>query len=213
MANINELEWVTPEGENYPVATTTIGGEEVSITKLDEDSFKVNTSIETRELNLEQLNVFLEQEVFSNAEHVETINVLHENALAKLEIWRSPKIWKSIKNVGKQVLEFPHSVYPDATVRIIKIDENSYKVAVIGIPPNDGEEIQYLDVDEKVALMNYSYAAGYGIIAGEDYYDNMYNEPAVSESEQTDFEIVQTDSIEQTGFDVIPDEVPCVGCH
>ena len=194
MANINELEWVTPEGTTYPVATTTIGGEEVSITKFDEDSFNVNTSIENRELNLEQLNVFLEREVFSNVEHVEhavATNVEHENALAKLEIWRSPKIWKSIKNVGKQVLEFPHSVYPDAIVRIIKIDENSYKVAVIGIPPNDGEEIQYLDVDEKVALMNYSYAAGYGIIAGEDYYDSMYNEPATNETEHTDYETIE----------------------
>jgi hypothetical protein len=203
MANINELEWVTPEGTDYPVATTAIGGEETIITKLDEDSFYISNGNKSREINLEQLNGFLERELFTYVEHTKTLDanntdnmpitnsVLYEKALAELEIWRSPKIWKSIKDVGNRVLEFPHSVYPGATVRIIKIDENSYKVAVIGFSLNDTDELQYLDVDEKVALMNYSYAAGYGIAAGEEYYDNMYKEIVINESEQTDFEVVE----------------------
>ena len=203
MANINELEWVTPEGENYPVATTTIGGEEAIILKYDEDSFIINGE---NEANLEQLTNILERDSISVV--VGTLAELTETYVdnkVELEISNilNPSGWKKVKGIGEQVIEIPHAMEAEGvTLRIIKLDEDSFKIAVIGIPPNDGEEIHYAEVDLSVILMNYSYALGYGTQPGEDYYQKL--KTASEQTEHTDFEIVH---------DAVPNEVPCVGCH
>jgi len=187
MVNINELEWATVEGSEYPVAKVNVGIEEVTITKYDEDSFLLTSGGNYDEVNLSQLETMILKDQTPWKDKVGSMSnvVVIPDVLEK---WYSSAIWTNVPGVGSAVLEIPHAKEDGGTLRIIKMDEDSYKIAVIGIPPNDGEIISYFELDLLAALMNYSYALGLGIDIGKEYYNKLKAEKAASE--QTDYETI-----------------------
>lgn len=181
----NGLVWTTNKDSEYPVATTTIADLEVTIIKYDEDSFVLTSGDNVREINLSQLDKMLVEDTIAWTQEV-------NNTPAVLEIpdaiknWGGIDFWKEAAGSDIMMIEIPHSDIPGGTLRIIKLDEDSFKVAVIGIAPNDGETIRYEELDLKTTLMNYSYALGLGISISEEYYAKMK-----SEAEHTDYETIE----------------------
>ena len=206
MANINELEWATVEGSDYPVTKTTIAELEVSITKYDEDSFVLKGNEKEHEVDFRKLKFILSTDDITWSESDAQYDPTADAIITIESAWNDNSIWKSVKGVGEAVLEMPHIPNGEGvTLRIIKLDEDSFKVAVIGIPPNDGEEIHYGELGLRDTLTNYAYALGLGISIGDAYYYSL-----LKSSAQADYEIVET---EHTDFEIVPDEVPCVDCH
>ena len=185
MANVNDLVWVLPEGEKYEKATATIGGLEVVITKYDEDSYVVTNGENGHEMSFSALEKMVLEDKISwrNSTREELI---HEKANTEISKFMTEDLWKSVKGVGKKVLEIPHAEDSRGTLRIIKLDDDSFKVAVLGIPPNDGANINYAELDLKTTLINYGYALGLGAVAGEIYYEKMK-----ASAEHTDYEIIE----------------------
>ena len=209
MANINELEWATVEGSDYPVATTVIGDVNINITKLDEDSYIVTNGENGQEINLSQLEELIATNVIAwnvNDSTPTDGGIIVDEIPEELTLWSTESIWKNVKGVGKKVLEIPHLHIENGVLRIIKLDDDSYKIAVLGVPPNDTSDIIYQEVDAHAALINYSYAAGHGIYQAERYYEKLKAdaEPDVetpeyetiyanlnAESESTDYETIE----------------------
>jgi len=185
MADINDLDWVLVGDEKYEKATTTIGGVEVVITKYDDDSYVVTNGENGHEISFSMLEKMIGEDKISwKKPNIEEISrEINFNKVSKI---LSPDSWKSVSGVGEKVLEIPHAAEPGGTLRLIKMNEDSYKAAVIGIPPNDGKEIRYAELDLYTTLMNYSAALGLGSKIGEEYYEKMK-----AASETTDYEIIE----------------------
>ena len=191
MANINELEWAKVKGSKYPVAKTTIGETEINIIKLDEDSYKVTIGESEEEINLSQLETIIETGELTNGiesdeEYVDEEYVDEEKtkSIELISNWSSDSLWKDVD--GKKVLEVAHQYHEDENgiLRIIKLDDDSYQLAVI--LNNDESNIDYVDLNRKYTIINYASALGISPGAAELHYDNMSKQ-----SETTDYETVE----------------------
>jgi hypothetical protein len=196
MANINELEWATPEGEIHSKAITTIGKLNVIITKLDDDSFIITSGEISHESNLVQLETMLTANIINWGVDTMSLiqqqlsNELNEQKLVnELDKFYTESIWKSIDGVGEKVLDVPHLIYPGCIMRLIKLDDDSFKTAVIGLPPNDGDEITYIEINGYIALVNYVYAMDSDIGQLMEYIQK--RKDASEQTEQTDFEVIE----------------------
>lgn len=187
MEKINELKWFTIEGSDYPVAKTIINGiDEISITKYDEDSYAIQTKERSYEANLSQLEkALLTEEVTNLCENdpfvlkeitaqegvaSRSANTEIPSSLTKMG---KSKSWKNIAGIGENVLEIPHIQHANGKLRIIKLDDDSYKVAVIGVPPNDGTSIRYEEVSLRFAILNYADAIGVDLRIAEEYFKTL----------------------------------------
>lgn len=197
MANINELEWATLEGSEYPVAKTTISELEVIIIKLDEDSFILESGDKGHEVNLGQLETVLSTGDIAWSQNSIVIDDNPEPLLSQTELsfisfdetWKGGNPWKKVEGVGDYVLEIPHLYYnpkDNVKLRIIKKDNDTYDLAVIGIPPNDGDKIQYEEMNLLSTLSNYAYANGLSASDGQEYYNRLK-----AASESTDYETIE----------------------
>lgn len=190
MANINELEWAKVKGSKYPVAKTTIGELEINIIKLDEDSYKVTFGENNEEINLSQLETIIETGEFpmmlEPTEEIESEEWITDEvkSLNVISNWTSDSLWKDVD--GKKVLEVAHQYHEDENgiLRIIKLDDDSYQVAVI--LNNDESNIDYVDLNRKYAILNYASALGISTGVAEVHYDR-----AQEASESTDYEILE----------------------
>ncbi len=213
MANIDELVWKTPKGKTYQITKIIIGETNVDITKYDEDSFLLVSGENNKEANLSQLETILlddditwgdeilatmpandampEKEVIVTTSESDFVSE-EDKAIDAIGDWLTTSFWKSIEGIGEMVLEIPHLMYPGCVLRIIKLDDDSFKVAVIGLPPNDGDNIRYEELDVKYAISNYMNAIGLSEVIAFEYFEKMKN------------------TAEQTDYEIVPDEVPSI---
>ena len=191
MANINELKWAKVKGSKYPVAKTTIGELEINIIKLDEDSYKVTIGEDEEETNLSQLESIIETgelpTLFEPTDEIEGEEWADEEKTKSLELilnWTSDSMWKDVD--GKKVLEVAHQYHENenGVLRIIKLDDDSYQLAVI--LNNDESNIDYVDLNRKYTILNYASALGISPGVAEFHYDNMSKQ-----SETTDYETIE----------------------
>jgi hypothetical protein len=194
MANINELEWNTPEGEKFPVTNTVIGGEEVQITKLEEDSYIITSTDNeenTLELDLKMLDSFLESDKITWVHDTQLIPDPDTPLLTSVnkvkECWESD-MWKEDSN-GNLVLEIDHINHPGKTLSVIKRGEDDF---LVHIYPKDkpAKLDEYSELNANMALFNVALAKGLDTITiASHLIPSLYGEEA---SETEDAEDIYT---------------------
>jgi len=184
MITLESLTWIEKIDSPYVEASVIIenqlyvsGSVNVTIIKLDEDTFRVTDDKHTLEFNKAQVEAMMNENFinFITAEELESIHVFDVNTPTTIKTWESLE-WVSVEGVGRQVIEIPHLKWlNDTKLRIIKLDEDSYKVAVLNYGSNVGKadnEIVYAEYDKEKTIINLGIAMGLTTIDVISYVNN-----------------------------------------